>query len=317
MAARALFPIGKASGEPTEPDEDAAKREKGRSSLSLPCSQHPVFFFLIDSNPATSRAFAHTSNSRPTPFHPLRSFLPLRDLLFAALREEWASSPVTALLDNFLNPASPSIKICGVTTPSDAAHLADLGVHALGVNFWEPSKRYCSLETAQEFLPALKGRILRVGVFVNADPELPRELLENDLLDLVQFHGDENQAYCHQFALQELPFIKAISIPPDLDSVLALPPPGDFETNAILIDAHAPGVYGGTGETTDWGLCHDYSCTFGGLSIILAGGITPHNAAQALATVQPAALDIASGAESEPGLKDFGKVAALLAAVQS
>lgn len=248
---------------------------------------------------------------------PICPFRPLRGLLLRRPARRMGLIPVSALLDNFLNPTSPSLKICGVTTPSDAAHLADLGVHALGVNFWEPSKRYCSLERAQEFLPALKGRILRVGVFVNADPEFPRELLEDDLLDLVQFHGNENQAYCHQFALKELPFIKAISIPPDLDSVLDLPPPGDFETNAILIDAHAPGVYGGTGETTDWGLCHDYSCAFGGLSVILAGGITPQNAAEALATVQPAALDIASGAESEPGLKDFEKVAALLAAVQS
>jgi phosphoribosylanthranilate isomerase len=224
---------------------------------------------------------------------------------------------VSALLDSFLSPAAPSLKICGVTQASEAAQLADLEVHALGVNFWEQSKRYCPVESARDFLPALKGRMLRVGVFVNADPSLPQELLESDLLDLVQFHGDENAAYCHQFSSRGLPFAKAISIPPRTDSVLDLPAPGDFETNAILIDAHAPGVYGGTGQTTDWALCGMYISAFGGVSVILAGGITPENAAEALTVVHPAALDVASGAESAPGRKDFEKVAALLAAVRA
>ena len=221
------------------------------------------------------------------------------------------------LRDSFFDPSQPSLKVCGVTTGSDAAQLADLGVDALGVNFWEKSKRYCPPDDAAEFLPALKGRILRVGVFVNADPDLPHDLLERDLLDVVQFHGDESQAYCHHFAKMRLPFIKATSIPPGTSSVDELPHPSDYETETILLDAHAPGIYGGTGETTDWKIAREDVTTYGAISILLAGGITPENTSAALEAVGPAALDVASGAESAPGTKDFAKVEALLKAVRA
>ena len=95
-------------------------------------------------------------------------------------------------LERFLDPSSPSLKICGITSGEDADGLVNRGVEALGVNFWESSKRFCPVARAREFLPGLAGRIVRVGVFVNADPALPRSLLEEGLLGMV------NQAQLEQ-----------------------------------------------------------------------------------------------------------------------
>ena len=145
---------------------------------------------------------------------------------------------MSELLDQFLNPASPSLKICGVTNASDAEQLAHIGVHALGINFWSKSKRYCSPEDASEFLPGLEDAILRVGVFVNAPTSLPLQLLEDKLIDVAQFHGDEDVDYCLQFSETGFPFIKATSLTSskDLTSVL------DYDATSILIDAPAPGA---------------------------------------------------------------------------
>ena len=217
------------------------------------------------------------------------------------------------LLDSFLAAAAPSLKICGVTTPGDATQLAGLGVHALGVNFWPESRRYCPPDSARQFLPALKDRILRVGVFVNADPDLPCRLLADDLIDVVQLHGDEDLAYCHAFAAKDLPFFKAIGVAKDSDLDPALQCPA----NGVLLDTHAPGVYGGTGQVIDWKSVARFIDRQSPPPLILAGGITPQNAAEALHTARVCALDVASGAESSPGIKDFEKVAALLTAVRS
>jgi len=217
------------------------------------------------------------------------------------------------LLDSFLSSAAPSLKICGVTTVDDANRLTELGVHALGVNFWPESRRYCPPNTARQFLPPLKDRILRVGVFVNADPALPRNLLADDLIDVAQLHGDEDPAYCEAFAGEDLPFFKAIGVTEDSNLASALQCPA----NGILLDAHAPGVYGGTGRTIDWETVTQFIDHHSSPPVILAGGITPQNAAEALRTTRACALDVASGAESSPGIKDFEKVSALLETVGS
>ena len=217
------------------------------------------------------------------------------------------------LLDSFLSSAAPSLKICGVTTVDDANRLTELGVHALGVNFWPESRRYCPPNTARQFLPTLKDRILRVGVFVNADPALPRSLLADDLIDVAQLHGDEDPAYCEAFAEEDLPVFKAIGVTEDSNLASALQCPA----NGILLDAHAPGVYGGTGRTIDWETVTQFIDHHPSPPVILAGGITPQNAAEALRTTRACALDVASGAESSPGIKDFEKVSALLETVGS
>jgi phosphoribosylanthranilate isomerase len=190
--------------------------------------------------------------------------------------------------------------------------LADLGVEALGVNFWEGSKRYCPPAAAGDFLPPLAGRILRVGVFVNADPSLPRQLLGEGLIDVVQLHGDEDPGCCEAFKQESSPILKAVGVSGAADLVEALRYPVD----GLLLDTHAPGVYGGTGERFDWSLVKEFVARHSPPPIILAGGITPDNAAEALASTGAVALDVASGAESSPGVKDFDKVAALLKATR-
>lgn len=211
------------------------------------------------------------------------------------------------LLKHFLDPTLVSLKICGVTSPGDAERLAELQVPALGANFWPQSKRYLSPEDAS-FLKDLSGKILRVGVFVNSAPDLPIRLFEEGLIDLVQLHGDEKPADTAPFVTARIPFIKAIGV----KTLSDLEQAAEFGASAILLDAHAPGIYGGTGEVFDWNVADTFRRQHPDLPIILAGGITPDNAAEAAAKVRPAALDIASGAEVSPGVKDFDKVAHLL-----
>jgi phosphoribosylanthranilate isomerase len=210
------------------------------------------------------------------------------------------------VLQRFLDPTTPSLKICGVTLASDAERLAAMHIAALGANFWPKSKRFLHPDTADFLLP-LAGKILRVGVFVNAGPDHPRELFQRGLIDVVQLHGDESREESQAYQDDQIPVIKALGIRNEDDLKAA----ADFPADALLLDAHAPGLYGGTGQTIDWIAAAAFIKSHPNLSIILAGGIVPENAAQALTVVHPAALDTASGSESSPGIKDFEKVAAL------
>jgi len=213
-------------------------------------------------------------------------------------------------LENFLDPAFVSLKICGVTTLADASQLAAMGVDALGVNFWPSSKRYLAPSEAQ-WLHEMAGKILRVGVFVNAPAELPMQLLADGLIDMIQLHGDEQPSDATRFREGQVPFIKAFGVKTVTDFAHA----ADYGASAILLDAHAPSIYGGTGETFDWEVVSDFRRHHPDLPVILAGGIVPENAGLAVMSVLPAALDIASGAEISPGIKDFKKVAAFLSAL--
>ena len=216
------------------------------------------------------------------------------------------------LLERFLHPATVSLKICGVTSRDDAQKLVELGVDALGVNFWPESKRYLAPEHAA-WLLGMAGKILRVGVFVNSPPEVPLRLFREGLLDAVQLHGDESPREAEIYHHHDVPFFKAFGV----KTRDALECAMDFSATAILLDAHAPGIYGGTGETFDWSVAVDFKSRHPDTPLILAGGITADNAATAAGIVRPAALDVASGAELSPGTKDFRKVAALLAALKN
>lgn len=213
-------------------------------------------------------------------------------------------------LERFLDPAAVSLKICGVTLSEDADELVARGVDALGANFWPKSKRYLAAENA-DWLRGLAGKILRVGVFVNEGSELPLRLYREGLIDAIQLHGDETPEDASPFREAGVPFIKAIGVKTRGDLERAT----EFGAAAILLDAHAPGVYGGTGEVFDWNVATEFREQHPELPIILAGGIVPGNARLAAESVRPAALDIASGAEISPGVKDFQKVAAFLTAL--
>lgn len=208
--------------------------------------------------------------------------------------------------------AKTSLKICGITTEEDALALVKHNVDALGFNFWPSSKRYISPDDAS-FSHQLSGKILRVGVFVNADQDSILQLLNSGIIDVAQLHGDEDVTYCQQFSKHGFPFVKAIGVK-DINSLKDLP---SYQANAILLDAHAPEVYGGTGSTFDWNLAKKVMQDNPEIPIILAGGITTSNAALATSQVRPCALDIASGAEISPGIKDFDKVISLQQAIQA
>ena len=215
-----------------------------------------------------------------------------------------------SLLARFLDPSTVSLKICGVTRQEEAERLATMGVDALGVNFWPMSKRFLSPAEAS-WLEGLAGRILRVGVFVNEPPALPLRLVREGYLDAIQLHGDETPEDAVHFRDAGVSFIKAIGVKTLADLERAT----EFGADAILLDAHAPGVYGGTGIRFDWELASNFRRQHSELPMMLAGGIVPENAGLAAMSVKPAALDIASGAEISPGIKDFQKVKAFLTAL--
>ena len=214
-------------------------------------------------------------------------------------------------LEFFANKGT-SLKICGVTVRSDAEEMAAMGVHAVGFNFWPLSKRYLNPEV-NPWMKGLAGGILRVGVFVNEDSDLPYRLYGEGMIDVVQLHGDETLERVGGFRKAGIPVIKAVGVR-DISHIEAA---GSYGSDAVLLDAHAPQVFGGTGETFDWGLANAFGKRFPAIPMILAGGITAENAGQAVEVVRPVAIDVASGAEISPGIKDFGKVAALLEACVS
>ncbi len=214
-------------------------------------------------------------------------------------------------MERFFASGSVALKVCGITRRDDALGLVRLGVGAIGANFWPGSKRHITPRDAA-WLGEISGRILRVGVFVNQPAGDALALWRGGLIDVIQLHGDEGEAHHETLAAAGAPFFKAIAITADGRPSTTIP----ASAAAILLDAHAPGIYGGTGEVIDWHAARALRDAHPAVPIILAGGITAENAADAAAAVRPAALDTASGVESAPGVKDLEKTARLLAAIR-
>ena len=197
------------------------------------------------------------------------------------------------------------VKICGITNPADAIAAVGCGVDALGLNFFENSSRYIDEATALEIVVAIPAFVTIVGVFVDSDAERVAQLSDSLGLDLLQFHGSETAAYCESF---EQPYMKAIA---GGDSAAISDAAAKFgSARAILLDTAEAGQFGGTGETFDWSVIPAIA-----QPLVLAGGITPDNAAQAISQVNPWALDLASGVEKSKGVKDVDKMNALMTAV--
>lgn len=193
------------------------------------------------------------------------------------------------------------VKVCGVTTPEEARLAADLGAHAIGLNFFPESPRCLSPFAARNILRELPPLVSSVGIFVNWAPEPVIALSQALRLAAAQLHGDETPQTVAQVA-KKLPVIKALrlargSAPPGL--------PRHRAATAFLLDAACPGKFGGTGRTTDWTLAHTLAQSH---CIILAGGLTPENVAEAILAVRPFAVDVASGVESLPGKKEPAKL---------
>ena len=196
--------------------------------------------------------------------------------------------------------SGPAVKICGITQEQQAHDIIALGADALGINFWPKSKRYISVEKAS-WLQGLRGLTTLVAVLVNADKLTLETLLEQRLVHILQLHGDESPDQVADLQDQGVQVIKALAIR-DQDSLARI---ADYPCETILLDAYNPGLYGGTGETFPWDLAILAREQFPDKRIILSGGLTPGNVRQAIEETHPAAVDVASGVESAPGVKDL------------
>ena len=201
------------------------------------------------------------------------------------------------------------IKICGITNLEDALLAAELGADALGFIFYAKSPRKVDAETARAIIAQLPPFVAAVGVFVDEAAAVVQELAARVGLDWVQLHGQESPEYCRKLGRR---VIKSFRIQ-DEDSLRLL---GDYQgaAQALLLDTYKKGQVGGTGEVFDWELARQAKA-YG--PIVLAGGLTAANVAQAIKTAQPQAVDVASGVEAAPGKKDPEKLRAFFRAVVS
>ncbi|MFZ0790100.1 MAG: phosphoribosylanthranilate isomerase [Chromatiaceae bacterium] len=199
------------------------------------------------------------------------------------------------------------VKICGLTRLADIDAAVEAGADAVGLVFHPASPRAVTAEQAQALCAVLPPFVTAVGLFVDAPAERIRAILERVPLELLQFHGEESADFCASFARR---WIKAVRMRPGLE-------PGEEATAypgaaGLLLDAFDPVRAGGTGQSFDWGrippeLTH---------RIVLAGGLTPDNVAEAIRRVRPFGVDVSGGVESAPGVKDREKISAFLRGVR-
>jgi phosphoribosylanthranilate isomerase len=197
------------------------------------------------------------------------------------------------------------IKVCGVTRAEDALAAVRLGADALGFNFWPGSRRHLTSAAAREIIALLPPFVTSVGVFVNQPEGEMRAIAAETGIQVFQLHGDEPPELC---ARLPLPVVKAIPV----DQVRSLSRLLSYEVSAFLLDTPSRG-YGGSGEPFDWSLAEGVSEV---APVILAGGLTPENVAAAIRAVRPYAVDVASGVESSPGVKDMDKMSRFVSAVR-
>jgi len=194
------------------------------------------------------------------------------------------------------------VKICGITRRQDAESAVNNGADAIGLVFYEPSPRAITLEHAVAISSQLPPFVTIVGLFVNAPAEIVRQTMQQVPLSLLQFHGDETPEYCAQFTI---PYIKAVRMQAAVD--LAQETRRFSAAAALLLDSFQPGVPGGTGQAFDWS-----RITTVDKPLILAGGLTTENVAQAIRQVSPYAVDVSGGVEVSKGLKSNTKISAFM-----
>ena len=197
------------------------------------------------------------------------------------------------------------VKFCGVTNLDDAREAVRLGAWAIGLNHHPQSPRFCEPAVAVEIAAAFRRQLEIVGVFVNPTLGQLATAAEDESLTMVQLHGDEGPAFCREAARRTgCKVIKALRVRSAADILGA----ETYRTDYHLLDAHRPGTPGGTGESFDWELL---AARRSEVPLILAGGLTPENVADGVIAARPFAVDVASGVEAEPGVKDHELMAAI------
>lgn len=198
------------------------------------------------------------------------------------------------------------IKICGLTREEDVDFAVAAGADAIGFVFYPASPRYVAPERAAQLARRIPPFVDIVGLFVNAAPDTVEAVCAAVPLNLLQFHGDEDAAYCRQFAM---PWLRAARVRPGLDLVEFARSFSD--ARGLLLDAFVEG-YGGGGHVFDWTLIPPALPGF----LVLSGGLTAANVGEAIERVRPVAVDVSSGVEASKGIKDHQKIAAFVAAVR-
>jgi len=204
------------------------------------------------------------------------------------------------------------IKFCGLTTSRDVQCAIELGVDALGFVFVPESARCVSLQQAKTLLDPIPPAIVKVGLFMNAEAAAVKAVINVVGLNLLQFHGDEDEVFCQQF---NMPYLKAVP----MASISSLP---DYCANfksatGFLLDSHAQGAMGGSGESFAWGGLSNEMLTSLEKPVILAGGLSVDNVAEAIRLVRPYAVDVSSGIETSKGVKDPAKMEQFIKEVRS
>ena len=207
-------------------------------------------------------------------------------------------------------PGPLRVKICGITNAEDATAAAALGADALGFVFYKKSPRYVAPAVAKHIIASLPPFVVAVGLFVNEDLKVVRDVYDECGLALAQLHGDEPASYCLELAR---PVLKAVRLK-DRASLLALAElQGRAGVRGFILDTYSDQAYGGTGLTTDWNLAAEAARTS---RVLLAGGLTPENVGEAVCTVRPYGVDVSSGVETAPGKKDHEKIRAFIEAAR-
>ena len=205
------------------------------------------------------------------------------------------------------------IKICGITNLDDALAAIAAGADALGFNFYKPSPRYITPQSAREMVDRLPASILAVGVFVNEEtPESVRNIASEAGVAALQLHGDESPAYCRELADRFV--IKTLAVSTNFDNRMV----HAYETQAVMLDTKDNALRGGTGRRFDWSIAQQVTKQVNqlGKKLFLAGGLSPENIAEAIETVRPYAVDACSALENKPGIKDHTRLRAFVHAAR-
>ncbi|HTR00374.1 MAG TPA: phosphoribosylanthranilate isomerase [Candidatus Acidoferrum sp.] len=209
----------------------------------------------------------------------------------------------------FVQPGTRTrVKICGITRVEDALSAAEAGADAIGMVFFPGSKRAIGVGQAKAIVAVTPSFVTTVGLFVNPSREDVESVLAKVPLDLLQFHGDESPQFCASFTR---PFIKALRMQPEVD--LLQTGQQYHDARGLLLDAWDNDAFGGTGKTFDWQRVKPET---GGFRIIVAGGLTPDNVAEAITTARPWAVDVSSGVETAPGIKSAALIKRFISEVQ-
>ncbi|OUS35355.1 N-(5'-phosphoribosyl)anthranilate isomerase ['Osedax' symbiont bacterium Rs2_46_30_T18] len=198
------------------------------------------------------------------------------------------------------------VKICGITRLQDAQEAIAAGASALGFVFYGPSPRYIDPESAANIIAALPPFITTTALFVDEDPKRVSSIVAQTQIDLLQFHGAEDENYCRQF---NTPFIKALRVQESTDIAAAVA--SYPSARALLLDTYVKGVPGGTGAVFNWQLIPEQLRP----QIILAGGLDATNVAAAIGALRPFAVDVSGGVEAQKGIKCTDKIRAFMAEV--